>query len=83
MANVQGCGIGVSKFDFSINNIFTFRLIHWRILAWLSTFAGYLMPNQILYILTILFQTIQFSISTQLKMSKTVLFLTIQFSQQG
>ena len=30
-----------------------------------STIEGYLMPNLFLYIKTVLFQTIQFSISTQ------------------
>ena len=30
-----------------------------------STFVGYLMPNPFLYKLTVLFQTIQFRISTQ------------------
>ena len=30
----------------------------------ISTIVGYLMPNPFLYILTVLFQTIQFSIST-------------------
>ena len=34
-----------------------------------------------IYISTVLFQTIQFSISTQFKMSKTVLFQAIQFSR--
>ena len=40
-----------------------------------STFVGYLMPDPFSYKLTILFQTIQFSLST-----KTVLFQIIQFS---
>ncbi len=49
-----------------------------------STFVSYLMPNLFLYIVTVLFQTIQFSISivflfTQLNV-KIVLFQTSQFS---
>ena len=44
----------------------------------ISTFVGYLMPNPFLYKLSVLFQTIQFSVST-VSMSKIVLFLTIQF----
>ena len=43
------------------------------------TRISYLRPNPFLYIWTVLFQTIQFSIST-VSMSKTVLFQTIQFS---
>ena len=50
----------------------------------ISTIVGYLMPNPFLYILTVMFQAIQFSISivfgyTQLNV-KTVLFQAIQFS---
>ena len=41
---------------------------------------GYLQSNPFLYIQTVLFQTIQFSLSTQLKCQK--LFHSIQFSQQ-
>ena len=44
-----------------------------------STIIGYLTPNPFLYIKTVLFQTIQFSIST-VSMSKTVLFQAIQFT---
>ena len=44
----------------------------------ISTFVGYLMPNPFLYKKSVLFQTIQFSMSTQ---SKTFLFQAIQFSQ--
>ena len=45
----------------------------------ISTFEGYLKPNPFLYKYSVLFQTIQFSISTQF--NKTFLFQTIQFSQ--
>ena len=55
----------------------------------ISTFVGYLIPNQFLYKLTVLFQTIQFSISIQfvkncmsisaIQFSQTVLIKTIQF----
>ena len=38
------------------------------------------MPNPFLYNKTVLFQTIQFNISMQFKISKTVLFQTIQSS---
>ena len=49
------------------------------------TFIGYLTPNPFLYTWTILFQTIQFSISTQflfkaIPFSQTVLIQTIQLS---
>ena len=40
----------------------------WFGLPWfygISTFVGYLMPNPFLYIYTVLFQTIQFSIQKQ------------------
>ena len=37
------------------------------------------MPNPVLYILTVLFQTIRFSISTRFQCQKAVLFKTIQF----
>ena len=43
-----------------------------------STFVGYSMPNSFLYKLSVLFQTIQFSISTQFV--KTFLLQAIQFS---
>ena len=54
-----------------------------------STFVGYLMPNLFLYKWTVLFQTIQFSITTQFNCKnisissnsvKSVLVQTIQFS---
>ena len=47
----------------------------------ISTFVGYLTPNPFLYKQTVLFQTIQFSISTQFDLSKTLLFQVIQFIQ--
>ena len=67
------------------------------ILGWLfwcygiSTFAGYLIPNPLLYKYSVLLQTIQFSMSTQFNcqkhfnvqanpLSQTVLIQTIQFS---
>ena len=36
----------------------------------ISTFVGYLMPNPFLYKWTILFQTIQFNLSTQFNCQK-------------
>ena len=52
-------------------NLFTYLTIHqWNIksLVWfygISTIIGYLMPNPFLYIQTVLFQAVQFSIRTQ------------------
>ena len=40
----------------------------------ISTFVGYVMPNSFLYKETLLFQTIQFSISTQFKYQKHFYF---------
>ena len=45
----------------------------------ISTFVSYLMSNPLLY--KVLFQTIQFSMSTQFNCKKTFLFQGIQFSQ--
>ena len=39
-----------------------------------SSFVGYSMPNQVLYIQTVLFQTIQFSMSTQFNCQKHFYF---------
>ena len=47
----------------------------------ISTFVGYLMPNPFSCKKTDLFQTIQFSISTQFSCKKSFLFQAIQFSQ--
>ena len=47
----------------------------------ISTFVGYLTPNPFLCKLSILFQTIQFSMSIQFNYKKTFLFQAIQFSQ--
>ena len=52
----------------------------------ISTFVGYVTPNQFLCKLSVLFQTIQFSICTQFKCKysfivKTFLFQAIQFNQ--
>ena len=53
----------------------------------ISTFVGYLMPNPFLYKLSVLFKTIQFSMSTQFNCQKHFyfklfkqLYITIQFS---
>ena len=53
----------------------------------ISTFVGYLTPNPFLYKLSILFQTVQFSISTQFNCQKHFyfklfkqLYVTIQLS---
>ena len=43
-----------------------------------STIVGYLMPNPFLYIQTFLYQTIQFSISTQFQCQKTVPFQKVR-----
>ena len=40
----------------------------------ISTIVGYLMPNPLLYIKTVLFQTIQFSISTQFQCQRQFYF---------
>ena len=68
----------------------TFCLFGWLV-GWvfgISTFAGYLILDPFLCKLTVLFQTLQFSISTHLivkgisiQFSQTVLFETIQFSK--
>ena len=50
------------------------------VLYGISTIVGYLMPITFLYIGTVLFQTIQFNLSAQFKMSKTVQFQTLHFS---
>ena len=73
--------------DSLITIIFSWSYTHWRLfLVWfyaISTIVGYLMPNQFLSKQTVLFQTIQFDISTvsiYTKLNiKTVLFQTIQF----
>ena len=60
-----------------------FITLVWFGLVWfygISTIKVYLMPNPFLYNQTVLFQTIQFSISTQFKCQK---FQAIQFSQKG
>ena len=44
-----------------------------------STIVSYLMPNPFLYIWTVLFQTIQFSIRRRFQCQRAVLFQTIQF----
>ena len=46
----------------------------------ISTIVGHLMPNPFLYIKTVLFQTVQFSINTQFKCEQ-VLFQAVQFSR--
>ena len=46
-----------------------------------STFVGYLMPNPFLYILTVLFQTIQFSMSSQFKCQKEFYFKQSSLAQ--
>ena len=51
------------------------------VVSGISTFVGYLMPNPLLNKLTILFQTIQFSINTLFNGQKTFLFQAIQSSQ--
>ena len=45
----------------------------------ISTFVDYLMPNSFLYIWTVLFQTIQFSISTQFSCQKHFYFKLFSF----
>ena len=46
----------------------------------ISTFEGYLMPNQFLYKETVLFQTNPFSLSKLFNYQKIFLFPPIQFS---
>ena len=50
------------------------ELIKHRWLYGISTFIGYLMPNSFSYNESVLFQKIQFSISTLFKMSKEFYF---------
>ena len=45
----------------------------------ISTLVGYLTPNPLLCKYSVLFKTIQFTMSTQFNCQKTFLFLTIQF----
>ena len=45
----------------------------------ISTFVGYLTPNPFLDKSSVLFQTIQFSMCTQLNSQKTFIFQAIQF----
>ena len=40
----------------------------------ISTIVGYLMPNPFLYMYAVLFQIIQFNLSTQFKCQKTIQF---------
>ena len=47
----------------------------------ISTFVGYLTTNPFLCTYSVLFQTIQFSISIQFNCEKTFVFQAIQFSQ--
>ena len=47
----------------------------------ISIFVGYLTPTSFLCKWLLLFQTIQFSMSTQFNRQKTFLFQAIQFSQ--
>ena len=47
----------------------------------ISTFVGYLMLNPFLYTYSVLFQTIEFSMSKKFNCQKTFLFQAIQFSQ--
>ena len=67
--------------DDQVNLYFNFFLFN---LVWFygtSTLVGYIMPNLFLYVLTVLFLAIKFSMSTQFQCKKNpVLFQTIQFS---
>ena len=67
------------------------QLVSWLVGFYgISTFLGYLMPNPFLYKYSVLFQTIQFSMSTQFNCQKHFylklfslfkqLYITIQFS---
>ena len=68
----------------SIDEILLLRYVDWslnfRLVGWLfgfyntSTFVGYLTLNQFLYKRSVLFQTIQFSMSTQFNCKKKVSF---------
>ena len=70
---------GVNMLQLYCSGIFIygcFSLI-WFDLVWfygISTIVGHLMPSSFLYIWTVLFQTIQFSISTQFKCQKDFFF---------
>ena len=46
------------------------------------SFVGYLMPNQSLYKWTVLFQTIQFNISTQFNCQKHFYFMLFSLVKQ-
>ena len=60
---------------------YSFFLVGWLGFYGISTFVGYLTPNPFLCKLSILFQTIQFRMSTKFNCQKTFLFQTIQFIQ--
>ena len=67
--------IDYEKFEYGhcyySNKMFYFGLVWFY---GISTIVGYLMPNLFLYILIVLFQTVQFNISIQFKCQKQFYF---------
>ena len=62
---------------------YSFRLVGWLVEFYgISTFVGYLTPNQFLCKLSVLFKTIQFSMSTQFNCQKYVYFKLFSLVKQ-